>query len=63
LRVDGVLLGTTSDWSRCLHANKGKAVALTVLREKREVTLTMQPDAKKHSELVWPRVFEGMELE
>ena len=63
LRVDGVLLGTTSDWSRCLHANKGKAVTLTVLREKRELVLTMLPDAKKHSELVWPRVFGGMGLE
>ena len=49
LRGDGVVLATTSDWTKCLKASKGKPVALTVWREKREQMLTLMPEGKKHS--------------
>ena len=49
LRGDDVVLATTSDWTRCLKASKGKPVELTVWREKREQMLTLMPEGKKHS--------------
>jgi serine protease Do len=49
LRGDDVVLATTSDWTKCLKASKGKPVVLTVWREKREQMLTLMPEGKKHS--------------
>jgi S1-C subfamily serine protease len=56
LRADGAVLATASDWARSLHASKGHAIALVVWRDKHEQTMTLQPDAKKHSEVEWPRL-------
>lgn len=47
LRADGVTLRTTSDWTKHLHAKKGSPISLGVLRQHREMTLTLQPDSKK----------------
>jgi len=56
-RVNGVLLGSTSDWTKTLHASKGKPVSLTVLREKHELNMTLLlADVKKHSEVEWPHM-------
>lgn len=49
--VDNV--STVSDWDRAMRANQGKSVALTVLRDKKQVTLTLQVDSKKKGELEW----------
>jgi serine protease Do len=57
LKADGVTIKTASDWTRRLHAGKGGPIALTVLRDKHEVTLTLKPEFKKHAELAWPVFF------
>jgi S1-C subfamily serine protease len=49
LKVDGVGLRSTSEWMKRLHASKGQAMTLTVLRDKREMTLTLTPVFKKHA--------------
>lgn len=56
LRVDAVPVASTSEWSKRLRASGGHAVSLTILREKREQTLTLQT-AKSHSLLEWPKLF------
>jgi serine protease Do len=59
LRADGFALHSTSDWTKRVHASKGKSIGLTVLREKRELTVSLTPDAKKHSMVEWPSFFGG----
>lgn len=49
VRMNGSRVATEKDWSRALHENKGKAIAITVIRDHREQTLTMIADGKKRS--------------
>jgi hypothetical protein len=57
LRADLVALHTTADWTKHLHAMKGNPMMLTVLRDRRELVMTLQPDLKHHSLLEWPARF------
>lgn len=47
LTADSQPMHTTSNWSKHLHASKGKAVALGVLRDHQPMTFTFQPGSKK----------------
>jgi serine protease Do len=44
--TDGI--ATTADWDRSLRANQGKPVAVTILRDRRQQTVTLQVDTKRH---------------
>ncbi len=54
LRVNQVAVLAAADWLRLMHENKGRAVAVTILRDKREQTLTLTPDSKRRSSLALP---------
>ena len=46
LKVGPDAIATMADWERALHANQGKPVLLTILRDKKQQTLTLQVDSK-----------------
>jgi serine protease Do len=58
LRADGVAMHSASEWMKHLHAERGSAIALVVLRDKHELQVTIVPELKKHSSVVWPRQFQ-----
>jgi serine protease Do len=48
LRADNQPMRTSSDWTKHLREGKGKPVSLDMLRDHQPLTLTLQPDTKKH---------------
>lgn len=54
LKVGPDSISTVSDWDRAMRANQGKSVAVTILREKRQMTVTLQVDSKRKGELEFP---------
>ena len=54
LRADGQTVHSASEWTRHLHASKQNPITLQVLRDKRELTLTLKPQLKHHSLLELP---------
>jgi serine protease Do len=59
LRVGPDAITTVSDWDRALRSNQGKPVQVTILRDKKQQTLTMQVDSKhnKSGELEMEELF------
>ena len=49
VKVNQIAVVSGNDWSKTIHENRGKPVAVVVLRDKREQTLTLVPDSKKRS--------------
>ncbi len=48
LKVGNEGVSTVSDWERALRSNQGKPVQVTILRDKKQQTLTLQVDSKRH---------------
>ena len=58
LKVGNDPITTLSDWDRALRANQGKPVQVTILRDRKLQTLTLQVDSKhKTSELELEELF------
>jgi S1-C subfamily serine protease len=54
LRVNGVEIGSKSDWTRTMHDAKGHPATLTLLRERHELTVQISIDGKKRSSTEMP---------
>jgi serine protease Do len=48
LKVGAEGIATTADWDRALRANQGKTVPVTILRDRKQQTVTLQVDTKRH---------------
>jgi membrane-associated protease RseP (regulator of RpoE activity) len=51
VRADTRPVASTNDWAKAIKLSRGKSLTITVLRDKKEQTLTLTPDAKKRSSL------------
>lgn len=56
-KIDSAPVASNSDWGKRLRAGSGRSVSVTILRDKHEMTLTLQPDMRRHSLLEWPLLF------
>jgi hypothetical protein len=61
LKVGPDAITTLADWERALHANQGKPVQVTVLRDKKQQIVTLQVDSKRHSELEFDNIFPAVD--
>jgi S1-C subfamily serine protease len=57
LKADAMSLRTVSDWTRYISRTRGRAITLTVLRDKQSQVVTLVPELKKHSMVEWPKFF------
>ncbi len=57
LKVGPESINTSADWDRALRSNKGKPVQVTILRDKKQQTLTLQVDSKHRSAVSAPAFF------
>ena len=48
LKVGAEPVATTADWDRTLRANQNRTVQITVLRDRRQQSLTLQVDSRHH---------------
>jgi S1-C subfamily serine protease len=49
LRVGTEPITNLAGWDRALRSNEGKQVQVTVLRDRKQQTVTLQVDSKRHS--------------
>ena len=56
VRVNQIAVTSGMDWLRVMHESKGRPVQVTILREKKEQTLTLTPDARRRSALIFPLI-------
>jgi serine protease Do len=48
LKVGNENIATSADWDRALRANQNKPVQVTILRDRKQQTVTLQVDSKRH---------------
>ena len=58
LKVGSDSIATAADWDRDLRSNVGKPVQVTILRDKKQQTLTLQVDSKHRGAVSAPATFE-----
>ncbi|HWZ52145.1 MAG TPA: PDZ domain-containing protein [Granulicella sp.] len=51
VRAKGIVITSTSEWSRLVHENRGRALPVVIVRDKQEHTIALIPDSKKRSSL------------
>jgi len=61
LRVGPENIHNVADWERLLHVNQGKPVQVTILRDRKQQTLTLQVDSKHHGQLRMEEVFPAVD--
>jgi S1-C subfamily serine protease len=49
VRANAVIVTGTSDWYKLVRENRGKPVAVVIVRDRQEETLVLVPDSKKRS--------------
>ena len=54
IKANQVTMATENDWTKSLHENKGRAIPVLVLREKKEQTLMVTPEVKRKASLRAP---------
>jgi membrane-associated protease RseP (regulator of RpoE activity) len=54
LKVGTDPINTSADWDRDLRSNRGKPVQVTILRDRKQQTLTLQVDSKHRSAVTAP---------
>ncbi|MGB6868634.1 MAG: PDZ domain-containing protein, partial [Acidobacteriaceae bacterium] len=47
VRVNGQVVATTGQWAHFIHANRGKQIQLTVVRDRKENTVPMMAGRPK----------------
>jgi len=57
LKVGADAIATSADWDRTLRSNEGKPVQVTILRDKKQQTITLQVDSKHRGALEAPEFF------
>jgi len=58
LKVGSDSIATAADWDRALRSNAGKPVQVTILRDKKQETVTLQVDSKRRSAVDRDEFFE-----
>ena len=48
IQANGQKMATLSEWMKMIHANRGKQIPITLIRNRKEQTLTLQTAAGKH---------------
>jgi serine protease Do len=63
-KVNGANMATLNTWIKALHASRGQQVQVTIVRNHKEQTLSMQAGDSKHKgDLEMPLEMHGMDLE
>jgi serine protease Do len=60
LKVGPDSINTLADWDRALRSNQGKPVQVTILRDKKQQTITLQVDSKHRGAVEFNKDFEGL---